>query len=65
MCVCVSVWARVCFREGKSEDEGFTLTEHANASARSNYHATKHIQGVAQEVRVGMNACFKDDFLST
>lgn len=52
------------FQEGKTEDQGFKLTEHASASTRANYHAIKHIQGVAQEVRVGINASFKDDLRS-
>ncbi|TNN56798.1 hypothetical protein EYF80_032976 [Liparis tanakae] len=37
---------RNCPRAGP-EDGGFKLTEHASASSRSNYPATKHIRGVA------------------
>lgn len=74
ICVCVSVWARmhapkciclcrlVCvFRLARTGDEGFKLTEHASASACLNYHTIKRIQGVALEVRAGINVCLKDD----
>lgn len=75
MCACVSVHAcaRVCaclcrlvcvFKRARTEEEGFKLTEHASASTCSNYHAIKRIRGVALEVRVGINACFKDDLCS-
>lgn len=62
-CVCLCRLVRV-FRRARTEDEGFKLTEHASASARLNYHTIKRIQGVALEVRVGINACLKDDLSS-
>lgn len=52
------------FKRARTEDGGFKLTEHASASTRSNYHMIKRIRGVALEVEVGINACFKDDLCS-
>lgn len=61
VCLCRPVCV---FKRARTEDEGFKLTEHASASARLNYHAIKRIRGVALEVRVGINACLKDDLCS-
>lgn len=59
---CVCLCRLVCvFKRAQTEDEGFKLTEHASASTCSNYHTIKRILGVALEVRVGINARFKDD----
>lgn len=65
VCVCAFVLAGVCFQGSETQEGGFKLTEHASASTRSNYCTTKGIRGVAPEVRGGINACFKDDLLST
>lgn len=62
---CVCLWRLVCvLARARTGDAGFKLTEHASASSRLNYHTIKRIRGVALEVRVGINACFKDDLCS-
>lgn len=65
-CKCACLCTPMCvFSRGQGlKMWAFKLTEHASASTRSNYHAIKRIRGNALEVRVGINACLKDDLCS-
>lgn len=58
VCLCRLVCV---LKRARTGDGGFKLTEHASASACLNYPWIKFIRGVALKVKVGINACFKDD----